>query len=123
MAAMMIIPKRTSSAEMLWLITAAMRKAKSKPRVTRTDVRQTAIKLKIKSLRPSRPSKRIDIDFMIVNYTPLAETATDVLRRERDSNSRSQLRDDSLVNCWFKPLTHLSGLVDTTILLRQEQIY
>ena len=30
------------------------------------------------------------------------------LRRERDSNSRCQLRHDGLVNRWFKPLTHSS---------------
>ena len=29
-------------------------------------------------------------------------------RRERDSNSRYSFPYDSLANCWFQPLTHLS---------------
>ena len=32
-----------------------------------------------------------------------------VLRRGRDSNSRIGFPIDSLANCWFQPLTHLSG--------------
>lgn len=33
-----------------------------------------------------------------------------MLRREGDSNPRYSYPYDSLANCWFQPLTHLSGL-------------
>ena len=32
------------------------------------------------------------------------------LRRRGDSNPRYSFPYDSLANCWFKPLTHLSGI-------------
>ena len=38
----------------------------------------------------------------------LMSVAFFVLRRGRDSNSRIGYPIDSLANCWFQPLTHLS---------------
>ncbi len=41
--------------------------------------------------------------------TPLMDVLDSFLRRKGDSNPRYSYPYDSLANCWFKPLTHLSS--------------
>ncbi len=55
------------------------------------------------NLRPSAPKA----DAMTgLRYTP--NTFKFEMRRKRDSNPRYRFQYDSLANCWFQPLTHLS---------------
>jgi hypothetical protein len=46
---------------------------------------------------------------------PAAGGVIHVVRREGDSNPRYGYPYGSLANCWFKPLTHRSGLIRSQV--------
>ena len=56
----------------------------------------------------SIPAQICAVPYMLLNSKRCKSVDCSVLRRKGDSNPRYSYPYDSLANCWFKPLTHLS---------------
>ena len=53
-------------------------------------------------------AKKMRAEALINCFAPADIPTYDALRRKGDSNPRYPYEYDSLANCWFQPLTHLS---------------
>lgn len=68
------------------------------------------LKVKRCTLRQTQGDKKTPTNSIICgNYLLVVRL---IQRREGDSNPRYSIPYDSLANCWFQPLTHLSNCAD-----------